>query len=32
VTAGRSTGSVSLGLPTLRVATSPIYDLHDDQR
>jgi tRNA-2-methylthio-N6-dimethylallyladenosine synthase len=30
--AGRSTGAVSLGLPTLRVATTPIYDLHDDQR
>ena len=23
---------VSLGLPTLRVATTPIYDIHDDQR
>ncbi|MES2169576.1 MAG: tRNA (N6-isopentenyl adenosine(37)-C2)-methylthiotransferase MiaB [Actinomycetota bacterium] len=26
------TGPVSLGLPTLRVATSPIYDLHDGLR
>ncbi len=25
-------GPVSLGLPTLRVATTPIYDLHDGQR
>jgi tRNA-2-methylthio-N6-dimethylallyladenosine synthase len=25
-------GRVSLGLPTLRVATTPIYDLHDGQR
>ena len=25
-------GRVSLGLPTLRVATSPIYDLDDGQR
>ncbi|MCU1551575.1 MAG: tRNA ((37)-C2)-methylthiotransferase MiaB [Glaciihabitans sp.] len=25
-------GRVSLGFPTLRVATTPIYDLHDDQR
>jgi tRNA-2-methylthio-N6-dimethylallyladenosine synthase len=24
--------AVSLGLPALRVATTPIYDLHDDQR
>ena len=27
-----STGRVSLGLPTLRVATTPIYDLADEQR
>jgi tRNA-2-methylthio-N6-dimethylallyladenosine synthase len=25
-------GRVSLGLPTLRVATTPIYDLHDGER
>jgi tRNA-2-methylthio-N6-dimethylallyladenosine synthase len=27
-----SGGRVSLGLPTLRIATTPIYDLHDGQR
>ena len=25
-------GRVSLGLPTLRIGTTPIYDLHDEQR
>jgi tRNA-2-methylthio-N6-dimethylallyladenosine synthase len=29
---GSSSGRVSLGLPTLRVATTPIYDLADGQR
>ncbi|WP_349898299.1 tRNA (N6-isopentenyl adenosine(37)-C2)-methylthiotransferase MiaB [Parafrigoribacterium soli] len=29
---GGSSGRVSLGLPTLRVATAPIYDLADGQR
>jgi tRNA-2-methylthio-N6-dimethylallyladenosine synthase len=29
---GAPSGRVSLGLPTLRVATTPIYDLHDGQR
>jgi len=29
---GNTTGRVSLGLPTLRVATTPIYDLADGQR
>ena len=27
-----SVGRVSLGLPTLRIGTTPIYDLNDDQR
>jgi tRNA-2-methylthio-N6-dimethylallyladenosine synthase len=30
--AGGTSGKVSLGLPTLRVATTPIYDLADGQR
>ncbi|MEO7121549.1 MAG: tRNA (N6-isopentenyl adenosine(37)-C2)-methylthiotransferase MiaB [Lacisediminihabitans sp.] len=30
--ATQKSGRVSLGLPTLRVATTPIYDLADDQR
>ena len=29
---GSATGRVSLGLPTLRVATTPLYDLADGQR
>ncbi len=29
---GNTTGRVSLGLPTLRVATTPLYDLADGQR
>jgi tRNA-2-methylthio-N6-dimethylallyladenosine synthase len=31
-TASDGAAKVSLGLPTLRVATTPIYDVHDDQR
>ncbi len=30
--AAGSSGRVSLGLPTIRVATTPIYDIADDQR
>ncbi|WP_354569030.1 tRNA (N6-isopentenyl adenosine(37)-C2)-methylthiotransferase MiaB [Glaciihabitans sp. UYNi722] len=29
---GSAPGRISLGLPTLRVGTTPIYDLHDGQR
>jgi tRNA-2-methylthio-N6-dimethylallyladenosine synthase len=31
-TASDGAAKVSLGLPSLRVATTPIYDLSDDQR